>query len=134
MIGDKSSLTSFENYDGGVVIFGDGSLAWVNDKGSTVITDCPKLNGVIYVEGLKANHLSISQMYDKDHKVNFYQDLCEVVNKEGKIVIMGHKTVDNYNAINLNSKKPPMCSRAKLDPTELWHKRLGHINIGILCT
>ena len=21
-----------------------------------------------------------------------------------------------------------MCSRAKLDPTKLWHKRLGHIN------
>ena len=27
MIGDKYSLTSFENYDGGVITFGDGSLA-----------------------------------------------------------------------------------------------------------
>ena len=29
---------------------------------------------------------------------------------------------------NLNSKTPLMCSRAKFDPIELWHRRLDHIN------
>ena len=85
MIGDKYSLTSFENYDGGVITFGDGSLARVKDKDSIVVPSCPKLDRVFYIEGLKANLLSISQMCDKDHKVNFCQDLYEVVNKEGKI-------------------------------------------------
>ena len=134
MIGDKYSLTSFENYDGEVITFGDGSLAWVKCKGSIVITGCPKLDGVLYVEGLKADLLSISQMCDKDHKVNFYQELCEVVNKDRKVVIIGHRIVDNYYAIKPNSKTPLMCNKAKLDPAELWHRRLGHINIGILCT
>ena len=73
-------------------------------------------------------------MCDKDHKVNFYQELCKVVNKDRKVVIIGHRIVDNYYAINPNSKTPLMCNRAKLDPAELWHRRLGHINIGILCT
>ena len=67
-------------------------------------------------------------MWDKDHKVNFQQDLFEVVNKEGKIVITGHRTDDNYYAINPNSRTPLMCSKAKLDPTELGHRRFGHIN------
>ena len=67
-------------------------------------------------------------MCDKDHRVNFHQDLCEVVNKKGKVVITGHRIIDNCYAINPNSRTPLVCSRAKLDPTKLWHKRLGHIN------
>ena len=58
-------------------------------------------------------------MYDKDHKVNFHQDLCEVVNKEGKVVITRHRIVDNCYAIKPNSRTPLLCSRTKLDPTEL---------------
>ena len=128
MIGNKSSFTSLENYDDGVVTFRDGNLARVKCKSSITIPGCPKLDGVLYVEGLKANLLSISQMCDKDHKVNFHQDLCKVVNKEGKVVIAGHRIVDNCYAINPNSKTPLMCNRKKLYPTEFWHRRLGHIN------
>ena len=60
--------------------------------------------------------------------MNFCQDLCEIVNKEGNVVIIGHRTVDNCYAINPNSRTPLVCSRVKLDPTELWHRKLGHIN------
>ena len=119
MKGDKSSFTSLENYDGGVVTFGDGNLAKVKDNGSIVILGCPKLDEVLYVEGLKANLLSISQMCDKDHKMNFHQDLCEVINKERKVVITGHRIVDNCYAIKPNSRTPFMCNRTKLDPIEL---------------
>ena len=118
MIGDKTYFTSLENY-GGVVTFGDGSLARVKGKGSVVIPSYPKLDGVLYVKELKANLLSFSQMCDKDYKVNFHKDLCEVVNKEEKVVITGYKTIDNCYAINPNSQTPLMCSRTKLDPTEL---------------
>ena len=119
MTGDKSSFTSLENYDGEVVTFRDGNLAKVKDNGSIVIIGCPKLDQVLYVEGLKANLLRISQMCDKDHKMNFHQDLCEVVNKERKVVITGHRVVGNCYAIKPNSRTPFMCSRAKLDPIEL---------------
>ena len=118
MIGDKSSFTSLENYNGGVVTFGDGNLAKMKGKGSIVLPGCPKLDEVLCVEGLKENLLSISQMCNKDHKVNFHQDLCEVVNKERKVVIIGHRTVDNFYAIKPNSKTPLMCSKAKLDSIE----------------
>ena len=59
MKGEKSSFTSLEN-DGEVITFGDGSQACVKGKGSIVISGCPKLHGVLYVEGHKANFLSIS--------------------------------------------------------------------------
>ena len=118
MIGDKSSFTSLENYNGGVVTFGDGNLAKMKGKGSIVLPGCPKLDEVLCVEGLKENLLSISQMCNKDHKVNFHQDLCEVVNKERKVVIIGHRIVDNFYAIKPNSRTPLVCSKAKLDSIE----------------
>ena len=127
-IGYKSSFTFLENYGGGVVNFKNRSLAWLKGKDSIAILSYPKLDGVLYVKGLKAYLLRIGQMCDKDYKVNFYQELCEVVNEGGKIVIIGHKTMDNCYAINLNSRTPLVCSKAKLDPIELWHRRLGHIN------
>ena len=128
MIGEKSFFSFSWKLCGEIVTFGDGSLAWVKGKGSIVIPGYPKLDGVLYVEGLKGNLLRISQMCDKDHEVNFHQDLCKVVNKEGKIVITWHRIVDNCYAINPNSKTPLMCSREKLYPTEFWRRRLGHIN------
>ena len=60
MIGDKAYFTSLEDYNGETVTFGDGSLACVKGKGSISIPTCPKLDGVLYVDGLKANLLSIS--------------------------------------------------------------------------
>ena len=115
MTGDKSSFTSLENSDDGIVTFRDGNLAKVKDKGSIVILCCSRLEEVLYVEELKENLFNISQMYDKDYKVNFHQDLCEVVNKEENVVIIGHGTIDNCYTINPNSRTPLICSRAKLD-------------------
>ncbi|RVW59290.1 hypothetical protein CK203_101679 [Vitis vinifera] len=83
--GDKTSFTSIKDYNSGTINFRDRSLAHVKCKGSIVIPSCPKLDGILYVEGLKANLLSISQMCDKDHRVNICQDLCEVIDKEGNV-------------------------------------------------
>ena len=94
--GDKTFFTFFQEYNGGIVTFKDESLACVKGKGNISIIGCPKLDGVLYVNGLKANLLSISKIYDKDHGVNFCQDLCEVVNKEGKVIIIGHRVVNKF--------------------------------------
>ena len=67
-IGDKISFTSLEDYNGGIVAFGDRSLARVKGKGSIYVLSCPKLDGVMYVDGLTENLLSISQMCDKEQR------------------------------------------------------------------
>ena len=53
MIEDKTYFTSLENYNGGTITFGDGSLAYVKGKDSIVIPSCPKLDGVLYAKGIK---------------------------------------------------------------------------------
>ena len=46
MMGDKMYFTSLENYNGGTITFGYGSLVWVKDKSSIAIPSCPKLDRV----------------------------------------------------------------------------------------
>lgn len=70
MTSDKSFFTFFEDFNGPNVTFGDGSVAHVREKGSVSILECPHINGVLFVNGLKVNVLSISQIYDSDFKVN----------------------------------------------------------------
>ena len=65
MTGDKTYLTSLENYNGDIVTFEDGSLARLKGKGSITILGCPKLDEVLYVEGLKTNLLSIVKCVTK---------------------------------------------------------------------
>ena len=58
MIGDKSKFVSLENYDGGVVIFGDDKSSVIHARGSISFVG-DNIDDVLYVEGLKHNLLSV---------------------------------------------------------------------------
>lgn len=76
MSGDKSLFSKFENYNGGYVTFGDGSKSKVVGKGSIQAPGIGTLENVLFVEGLKANLISISQMCDSRHEVRFFKKDC----------------------------------------------------------
>ena len=67
---------------------------------------------VTYVEGLKHNLLSISQLCDKDHKVTFSKKDCKVKNKEKKINLTGARLFDVY-VINMNTSTDNVCFMSK---------------------
>ena len=50
---------------------------------------------VLYVEGLKVNLLSISQICDQDFMVLFSKRKCLVMDKFGKKLINSVRTLDN---------------------------------------
>ena len=126
MTGDKSLFSEFTEYLGGEVTFGDGVKSKVVGKGKIEMTGFPVLNNVLYVKGLKANLISISQLCDDNHIVHFSQKDCKVLNPEGECILQGDRSVDNCYCIT--PKSTIVCNSAKLDKTELWHQRLGHMN------
>ena len=64
MIGNKALFkTPFEGKIG-IVTFGDGSKSMIRGIGTVDIPGLPVFEDVWYVDGLKANLLSISQIYD----------------------------------------------------------------------
>ena len=71
LTGDKSLFKSLKEKVGDYVTFGDGSHAQVLGKGTIEIPGLPLLKDVLYIKGLKANLLSITQIYDEDFLVQF---------------------------------------------------------------
>lgn len=69
MTGDKKMFTHFEEMDCINVRFGNSGKGRILGKGT--IGSNPKIENVVFVEGLKFNLLSISQLYDKGKEVSF---------------------------------------------------------------
>ena len=79
---------------------------------------------VLYVEGLRVNLLSISQISDKDFMVLFSKGKCLVLNKFGKKLISSVCTLDNYFGLVLDVDI--VCNNIRLPNEDLWHQRMGH--------
>ncbi|KAG9447557.1 hypothetical protein H6P81_013685 [Aristolochia fimbriata] len=106
------------------VTFGDGQTIKVLGRGTLRVEGMPKLKNILLVEGLKANLLSVSQLYDHGLIVKFGKTDCEVINHENKLVMEGTRTFDNcYKVVSRQQ-----CYNTTTENTQLWHQKLGHIN------
>jgi hypothetical protein len=83
----------------------------------------------LYVEGLKANLLSISQFCDNDLVVQFSKKECNIFDSSGKWLMGGERTTDNcYGLPGLTTNPQIFCNKATIDDSKLSHRRLGHLN------
>ena len=93
------------------------------------------LKEVFLVDGLKYNLLSISQICGENHRVTFESNTCRVESlkneavlfkgyKKGNIYIVNLETIENIDELCLVSMK--------VDEQFAWHRKLGHVSIGIL--
>ena len=64
MTGDRFLFKVFKSKKGGNVTLGDGSKSQIKGKGIISLLGLPDIANVLYVEGLRVNLLSISQIYD----------------------------------------------------------------------
>jgi hypothetical protein len=73
MTGDKTLLKEVQMGKGGRITYGDGSQSKVIGKGIIDILGLGASQEALYVEGLKANLLSISQLCDNDFRGSILQ-------------------------------------------------------------
>ena len=107
MTGNRSLFTSFTEFGGGNVTFGDGNVARVKGKGTIHAPNIPNLEKVLYVEGLKTNLISISQLCENEFNVQFSQNFCKVFDLNDACVMIGLRTCDNCYVV---SQKSPSSS------------------------
>lgn len=74
MIGDKQVLVDLRSCADEYVTFGDEERGKVLGKGTLNVFGFPKIIDVMFVEGLKANLINISQLCDQGLFVKFYKD------------------------------------------------------------
>nr|GEZ89352.1 hypothetical protein [Tanacetum cinerariifolium] len=108
--GNMSYLSDFEVLNGGYVAFGE----------------------------LKFNLFSVSQMCDKKNSVLFSDTECLVLSSDFKLpdasqVLLKVPRENNMYNVNLKNIIPSgdltcLFAKATLDESNLWHRRLGHVN------
>ncbi|GKB66691.1 putative ribonuclease H-like domain-containing protein, partial [Tanacetum coccineum] len=86
MTGNIAYLSDFKEFDGGYVTFGGGTHGGrISGKG-TLKTDCLDFEDVYFVNELKFNLFSVSQMCDKKNYVLFTDTECLVLSPNFKLL------------------------------------------------
>ena len=124
MILDQSLFKVFEPKKVDNVTFGDGSKSHIKGKEIISLPGLPDIANVLYVEGLRVNLLSISQICDQDFMVLFLKEKCLVMDESGKKLIRGVCTLDN--CYGLVPDIDIVCNSIRLPNEDLWHQRMGY--------
>ncbi|KAD3066358.1 hypothetical protein E3N88_34238 [Mikania micrantha] len=142
MTGSRSLLHNYFTGRKGFVSFGNDAKGYIIGKG--VVTNGEiRFDDVNHVENLKYNLLSVSQMCDKGHVSLFTKQDCRILSSD--VLPLIGKVLDEYTLLKANrvgkvyafdlSKKisvkghPCLFSKASFKESNLWHRRLGHVNI-----
>ena len=97
----------------GTITFGDGSKSVIRAIRTVDIPGLPVFEDVWYVDGLKANLLSINQICDNGLDVLFTKYECEILDGGGDCMCVGVKTADNYYGLTPSISNK--CFSAKID-------------------
>nr|GEX80461.1 ribonuclease H-like domain-containing protein [Tanacetum cinerariifolium] len=138
MIGNMSYFSDFEKINGGYVAFGGNPKGGKITRKGKIRTGKLDFDDVYFVKELKFNLFSVSQMCDKKNIVLFTNTECIVLSPEFKLpdenqVLLRVPRENNMYNVDLNnivSSGDLTClfANATLDESNLWHRRLGHIN------
>ena len=124
MTRDRSLFKVFKSKKGGNATFGDGSKSQIKGKGTISLPGLPDIANMLYVEGLRVNLMSISQIYDQDFMVLFSKGKCLVLDESENQLISGLHTLDN--CYGLVPDADIVCNSIRLPNEDLWHQRMGH--------
>ncbi|GJT92971.1 putative ribonuclease H-like domain-containing protein [Tanacetum coccineum] len=138
MTENRSYLTNYEEIDGGFVAFGGSTKGGkITGKGK-IRTGKLDFEDVYFVKQLKFNLFSDSQMCDKKNSVLFTDTECVVLSLDFKLTDESHVLLkvprkDNMYNVDLKNVVPQgglTCLFAKATPDEsnIWHRRLRHVN------
>ncbi|GKA03960.1 ribonuclease H-like domain-containing protein, partial [Tanacetum coccineum] len=138
MTRNKSFLTNYQDIDGGFVAFAGSAKGYkITGKGK-IKTEKLDFEDMYFVKELKFNLFSVSQMCDKKNSVLFTDTECVVLSPDFKLldetqVLLKVPRNNNMYSFDLKSVVPLggltcLFAKATLDESNLWHRRLGHIN------
>ncbi|GKC90173.1 putative ribonuclease H-like domain-containing protein [Tanacetum coccineum] len=109
----------------------------ITGKG-TIKTGNLDFENVYFVRELKFNLFSVSQMCDKKNSVLFNDTECIILSPNFKLtdesqVLLKVPRKNNMYSVDLKNIVPKggltcLFAKATSDESELWHRRLGHIN------
>nr|GEZ37393.1 hypothetical protein [Tanacetum cinerariifolium] len=138
MTGNMSYLSDFQELNGGYVVFGGNPKGGKITGKVTIKTRKLDFKDVYFMKELKFNLFSVSQMCDKKNNVLFTNTKCLVLSFDFKLpdasqVLLRVPRENNMYNVNLRNIIPSgdltcLFAKATLDESNLWHRRMGHVN------
>nr|GEW83730.1 hypothetical protein [Tanacetum cinerariifolium] len=138
MTGNINFVSNFEEFNKGYVAFGGNPKGdKISGKGK-IKSGKLDFDDVYFVKELKFNPSSVSQTCDKKNSVLFTDTKCVVLSSDFKLPDENHvllRVLREKNMYNIDLKNvvpsgylTSLFTKAILDESNLWHRRLGHIN------
>ncbi|XP_070025804.1 uncharacterized protein [Nicotiana sylvestris] len=103
MIGNTMVFLSLKALQGGSVSFGNGKRGYILGVGKVGKSLTHSIENVYYVNGLKYSLLSVSQICDKENKVEFLSKICTVTNLVTSEVVLVAKRYKNIYVADFES-------------------------------
>nr|GEY60410.1 putative ribonuclease H-like domain-containing protein [Tanacetum cinerariifolium] len=133
-----SYFSDFKGLNEGYVAFGGNPKGGkITGKGK-IKTRKLDFDDVYFVKEVKFNLFSVSQMRDKKNSVLFTDTECLVLSSDFKLPDASHMLLrvpreNNMYNVNLKNIVPSgdltcLFEKATLIESNLWHRRLGHVN------
>ncbi|KAI3732648.1 hypothetical protein L1987_63855 [Smallanthus sonchifolius] len=137
MTGNRSILSKFRHFNGGYVAFRSDSKGGSITVQGTVSNERMSIERVNYVKELDFNLMSVSQVCDQKHWMLFTDKECFVLSHgltkppPEKILLTAQRK-DNLYVLDMNEVTPSgsvscFLSKASVDESALWNKRLSHV-------
>ncbi|GJU62951.1 putative ribonuclease H-like domain-containing protein [Tanacetum coccineum] len=138
MNGNIAYLSDFNQFNRGYVAFGGGAYGGKITGKGTLKTDNIDFEDVYFVNELKFNLFSVSQMCNKKNYVLFTNTECLILSPNFKLpdenqILLKIPRKDNMYSFDMKNIVPKksltyLVAKATLDESMLWHRRFGHIN------
>ena len=113
--------------------FEDNGKCIIIGHGSICNNFLSLIENVLFVDGLKHNLLSITQLCDKGFKVIFESFHCIIKDSQNdKIIFMSHRNENVYTIDISKYECHNRCFSNMHDESWLWHRRLGHMNMNLI--
>ncbi|GJX72066.1 putative ribonuclease H-like domain-containing protein [Tanacetum coccineum] len=138
MTGNKFYISDYQDIDGGFVAFGGSSKGGKITRKGKIRTNKLDFEDVYFVKELKFNLFFVSHMCDKKNSVLFTETECPVLSSDFKLldesqVLLKIPRQNNMYSYDLKNVVPSggltcLFTKATIDESNLWHRRLGHIN------
>ncbi|GJY39281.1 ribonuclease H-like domain-containing protein [Tanacetum coccineum] len=138
MTGNRSYLIDYEEIDEVFVSFGANFKGGKIPRKGKIKTGKLDFEDVYFVKELNFNLFSVSQMCDKKNSVLFTDTECVVLSPDFKLtnesyVLLKVPRKDNMYSVDLKNVVPQggltcLFAKATLDESNLWHRRLRHVN------
>ncbi|GKC85253.1 retrovirus-related pol polyprotein from transposon TNT 1-94, partial [Tanacetum coccineum] len=132
MTGVKSYLHKYMEQPGPKLVFGDDSTCTTEGYGSI------KCNGIVFtkvafVNGLKYNLISISQLCDAKYIVQFDEKRGTIFNSNKETVMIAPRVRDLYVLdMTSSAQESFFFAKASENLNGLWNKRLAHLNFKMI--